>query len=213
MYIPTQFNQTDSAEIKRLIAEFPLAAIVTQADGRMTANHIPLVLEGEPVVGGRLIGHTAKGNAVWRAAETGGEVLVIFQGPSAYITPSWYPTKQETHEVVPTYNYAAVHVTGTLSASHDDAVKRHAVELLTNAMERERAEPWRLTDAPADYVQRMLQGIVAISVRIRAIEAKWKVSQNRPQADQAGVVEGLLSDSRDSQAALMSHMVQGGIKP
>ncbi|MBI5876647.1 MAG: FMN-binding negative transcriptional regulator [Chloroflexi bacterium] len=206
MYIPAHFKQDDAAEIARLIGDFPLACIVAVQDGKLTANHVPMLLAGDPTAGSQLIGHLAKANPLWQLA--GSEVLAIFQGPTAYITPTWYPTKQQTHQTVPTYNYASVHIYGPLIVSHEEADKRYAIELLTNKLEQPRSAPWHVDDAPADYVQQLMKGTVAIRVEITGVQGKWKASQNRPMPDRQGVIAGLLTDSTDSQAGLMSELVK-----
>jgi transcriptional regulator len=210
MYNPKHFEQHDAAVITELIQNFPLAALVTQHDGEIVANHIPFLLEGQIAVGSRLIGHVAKMNPVWESTSPDAESLLIFQGPSAYITPNWYPSKQENHLVVPTYNYAMVHVYGKLVASHDEEVKRAVVEHLTNSMESMRPGPWSVSDAPADYIEKMLGAIVAVGFTVTRIEAKWKVSQNRPASDKQGVAHGLSEQALNEDDQKMSRMVQAG---
>jgi transcriptional regulator len=210
MYNPKHFEQHDAAAITELIQNFPLAALVTQHDGEIAANHIPFLLAGQISIGSRLIGHVAKMNKVWETTSPDAESLLIFQGPSAYITPNWYPSKQETHQVVPTYNYAMVHVYGKVVASHDEQVKRLVVEHLTNSMESMRPGPWSVSDAPADYIEKMLGAIVAIGFTVTRIEAKWKVSQNRPLSDKEGVAKGLSEQALNADDLKMSRMVQAG---
>ena len=210
MYNPKHFEQHDASAITELIHNFPLAALVTQRDGVIEANHIPFLLEGQIAVGSRLIGHVAKMNKIWESTSPEAESLLIFQGPSAYITPNWYPSKQENHQVVPTYNYAMVHVYGKLVASHDDQVKRLVVEHLTNSMESMRPGPWSVSDAPADYIEKMLGAIVAIGFTVTRIEAKWKVSQNRPANDKEGVTKGLSEQALNADDQKIARMVQTG---
>jgi transcriptional regulator len=210
MYNPKHFEQHDAAAITELIQNFPLAALVTQHDGEIAANHIPFLLAGQISIGSRLIGHVAKMNKVWEATSSDAESLLIFQGPSAYITPNWYPSKQENHLVVPTYNYAMVHVYGKVVASHDEQVKRLVVEHLTNSMESMRPDPWSVSDAPTDYIEKMLGAIVAIGFTVTRIEAKWKVSQNRPASDKEGVAKGLSEQALNEDDQKMSRMVQAG---
>jgi transcriptional regulator len=210
MYNPKHFEQQDAAVITELIQNFPLAALVTQTNGEVVANHIPFLLEGQIAVGSRLIGHVAKMNPVWQDTSPDAESLLIFQGPSAYITPNWYASKQENHLVVPTYNYAMVHVYGKLVASHDEQVKRLVVEHLTNSMESMRPNPWSVSDAPTDYIEKMLGAIVAIGLTVTRIEAKWKVSQNRPARDKEGVASGLMHHALGEDDQRMARMVQTG---
>jgi transcriptional regulator len=174
----------------------PLAALVTQQDGELTADHLPLEYDG---AAGVLRGHVARANPLWRAA-AGQRVLAVFQGPQAYITPSWYPSKAATHKVVPTWNYTVVHAHGVLRA-FDEAPWLHAlVSRLTDHHESSRAEPWAVGDAPADYVQQMLRAIVGIEIAVDRLVGKWKISQNRTLADRQGVVAGLIGGADEAQA-------------
>lgn len=191
MYLPKHFEQQDLESLTSLLKVYPLGALVTQHEGVLEANHIPFLLEGQLAAGGKLIGHVAKGNPVWKHDVATQETLVIFQGPESYITPNWYPSKQIHHQVVPTYNYAVVHVYGQLSVTHDEAVKRRIVGDLTTSMEKMRDSTWQVSDAPAEYIEKMLSAIVGIELTITRIQAKWKVSQNRDAADREGVARGL----------------------
>lgn len=191
MYLPKHFEQQDLESLTSLLKAYPLGALVSQHEGVLEANHIPFLLEGQLAAGGKLIGHVAKGNPVWKHDVATQETLVIFQGPESYITPNWYPSKQVHHQVVPTYNYAVVHVYGQLSVTHDEAIKRRIVGDLTTSMEKMRDSTWQVSDAPAEYIKKMLSAIVGIELTITRIQAKWKVSQNRDAADREGVARGL----------------------
>ena len=210
MYNPKHFEQLDAHVIAELIQDFPLAALVTKNDCQIVANHIPFLLGGDIAIGSTLIGHVARANPVWQQTDPQDESLLIFQGPSAYITPNWYPSKQEHHEVVPTYNYAMVHVYGHLQVSHDDKVKRRVVAHLTRSMEEMRASTWRMADAPPDYIEKMLEAIVAVELTVTRIEAKWKISQNRSSTDQQGVADGLEKQALSEDDRKMSQMVKAG---
>jgi transcriptional regulator len=168
--------------------------------GGLIASHAPMMLDPEPAPYGTLIGHLAKANPHARTADPGVQTLVIFQGPDGYITPSYYAAKQEHGKVVPTWNYIAVHAYGTLEVFDDPARLREVVTRLTNRHETPRAKPWAVSDAPDDFVQGMLRGIVGIALPISRLEGKVKMSQNRPAADQTGVVEGLRLDGQDHLA-------------
>ena len=210
MYLPKHFEQQDLESLTSLLKAYPLGALVTQHEGLLEANHIPFLLDGPLATGGKLIGHVAKGNPVWKSDFTKQETLVVFQGPESYITPNWYPSKQVHHQVVPTYNYAVVHVYGRLSVTHDEAAKRRVVGDLTASMEKMRDSTWQISDAPAEYIEKMLGAIVGIELTITRIQAKWKVSQNRDAADREGVAQGLgaqLSSQRDQR---MSEIVRAG---
>ena len=210
MYLPKHFEQQDLESLTALIKAYPLGALVTQQDGAVEANHIPFLLAGDLAVGGKLIGHVAKGNPVWKNVSTQHESLVIFQGPEAYISPNLYPSKQVHHQVVPTYNYAVVHVYGTLSVTHDEATKRQIVTALTQTMEQTRQSTWQVSDAPADFIEKMLNAIVGIELTITRVQAKWKVSQNRDAADRGGVEQGLRAQGTTERDHRMSAIVRTG---
>lgn len=178
-----------------------LATLITSTADGLIASHVPMLLDGGSTPYGTLIGHLARPNPQGRGAI--GEALAIFQGPEAYITPSWYETKRETGKVVPTWNYVAIHAYGTVEFFDDRERLRDVVTRLTERQETPRATPWAVTDAPADFIDIMLKGIVGFAMPIARLEGKWKMSQNRPPADRAGVVDGLGSDGREDVAALI----------
>lgn len=210
MYLPKHFEQSDIESLTSLLKAYPLGAMITQLEGVLEANHIPFLLEGELTTGGKLIGHVAKGNPVWKHFPTEQETLVIFQGPESYITPNWYPSKQIHHQVVPTYNYAVVHIYGKLSVSNDEATKRKIVTDLTQLMETSRESSWQVTDAPATYIDKMLGAIVGVELSITRVQAKWKVSQNRDLADREGVAIGLSEQHSTEKDKRMSEIVRAG---
>jgi len=191
MYLPMHFEETRPETLHALIAEFPLGAIVTLGADGLSANHIPFLLDAQSGEHGTLIGHVARNNAIWRDHDESVESLTIFQGPSAYISPSWYQTKRETHQVVPTYNYAVVHVSGRIIVHDDVKWLRGVVGKLTKSMEAVQAAPWKMADAPADFLAGQFENIVGIEIPISRIAGKWKLSQNRVLADSNGAVEGL----------------------
>jgi transcriptional regulator len=170
---------------------------------------------GSIAVGGKLISHTAKANPIWKIGEKKQKVLLVFSGYETYISPSSYPTKKETHKVVPTYNYLSVHINGTLSAIQDEEDKHHIVKILTEKMESSRKDPWAVTDAPKDYIETMLANIVGVELLVEKIEAKWKVSQNRPARDRQGVIDDLTNNINDSNSIGMAKEIEalGGLKP
>ena len=204
MYEVAAFRETRVEVMHALIHAHPLAALVLQSRDGLAANHIPLLIDPQPTPNGTLLGHVARGNPLW--LEAGAEVLAIFQGPQGYVTPAWYPSKQEHGKVVPTWNYAMVHAHGTLVV-HDDAQWLHAfVTRLTDSQESLRAQPWAVSDAPADYIATMVKGIVGIEIPIRKFEGKWKMSQNRLPQDKAGVVAGLEAAGNNASAAMLKMM-------
>lgn len=206
MYVPSHFEETRTEVLHRLIREHSQAALVTLGSGGLTANHIPFELDPDPAPFGTLRGHVARANPVWQDFAKDMEALVVFQGPQAYISPSWYETKKQNGKVVPTYNYIVVHAHGTLRAVQDQAWLRDLVERLTNRFEGRRAEPWRVTDAPGEFVEKLLGAIVGLEMPVSRLIGKWKLSQNRPQVDRDGVVKGL-SESGDAEQLAMARLV------
>lgn len=213
MYQVAAFREDRIGVMQQLMREHPLATLVTAVDGKPDANHLPLLLDSEPAPHGRLLGHVARANPLWRDAAGGLDVLVVFQGPQAYVTPSWYETKRETGAVVPTWNYAVVHARCHLTV-HDDRDWLHRlVTRLTETHESALPQPWAVSDAPDDYIGRMLKAIVGIELRIDGLEGKWKVSQNRPAADRAGVAAGLAAGPADMQQQMAVLVAEGLSKP
>lgn len=189
MYTPPHFAETDAAEIAALVARAPLACVVAQGPEGLLANHIPLL----QAPNGELIGHVARANDIHRLLPPETPCLAIFQGPEAYVTPNAYPTKTEHHRHVPTWNYQVVHMHGRLRFDDSLSARRRAVGLLTVAQERglNGSEALRMADAPQDYMDEMLDAIVAFTITVERVEAKSKLSQNRLPRDYAGTVENL----------------------
>jgi len=175
----------------------PLATLVTLCDAGLVANHIPVETLVEPAPHGMLRGHIARANPLWREYRDGSPALAIFQGPQAYISPSFYPSKKQTGEVVPTWDYAVVHAHGSLSFVQDTEWLRALVVRLTDAHEAQRQAPWQVADAPARYIDKMLSQIVGFEFRIARLSGKWKLSQNHPVANRQGVAEGLRENAAD----------------
>jgi transcriptional regulator len=197
VYVPAHFKEDRIDLLHEFIRSTGLATLISMTADGMIASHAPLLLDPDPAPYGTLIGHLAKANPHVRAADPAVQTLVIFQGPDGYITPSYYAAKQDHGKVVPTWNYTSVHAYGTLEAFDDPARLREVVTRLTNRYETPRAQPWAVADAPDDFVQGMLRAIVGIALPIARLEGKVKMSQNRPAADQAGVIEGLRLDGQD----------------
>ena len=196
MYLPAHFEQTDVQALHALMLERPLATLVTLQDGLPAADLVPLEFDAATQT---LRGHVARANPLWQSAN-GQPVLAVFSGPQAYITPSWFATKAATHKVVPTWNYTVVQARGRLRAIEDAPWLYDLVTRLTAHHEAPRAAPWAVSDAPIDYVQQMLRGIVGIEIAVHALVGKWKVSQNRSEADRQGVAAGLQQGSAEAQA-------------
>jgi transcriptional regulator len=210
MYVPGHFEESRVEVLHGLIRENPLGALVTVGGGGLDANHIPFEVDAGAGLFGTLRGHVARANPVWREGARDVEALVIFQGASLYISPAWYPTKQETAKVVPTWNYAVVHARGTPRFIDDRDWLRDFVTRLTDRHESTRPEPWHVTDAPADYIDTMLGAIIGVEIPITRLIGKWKVSQNRPAQDRQGVVDGLSREGQggSSAAAAMADLVR-----
>jgi transcriptional regulator len=202
MYLPKHFEETRIEVLHALVRAHPLGALVTLGAGGLEANHLPFEIDPAPAPFGTLRGHVARANPVWRELSRGADALAIFQGPAIYVSPSWYPSKQADGKVVPTWNYAVVHAYGPLRAIDDAAWLRAFVERLTNRHESGRPGPWQVSDAPADYVDKMVTAIVGIELPVARLVGKWKASQNRPAADRAGVVAGLEQDGGDAAHAM-----------
>jgi transcriptional regulator len=203
MYQPPHFRETRPQVLHALIRAHPLGLVVSNGPDGPLANPLPFLLDTEGA--GTLRGHFSRANPQWRAIAADPEtpVLVVFQGPQAYVTPSWYETKRETGKVVPTWNYAIVQVRGRATIADDAGWLREQVETLTASHEAGRADPWHVSDAPDDFVAAQLRGIVGIEIAIGSIEGKWKVSQNRPVADRAGVAGGLDGEAAPDMAGLV----------
>lgn len=199
MYMPPHFHEISADAIAAIINEAPLACIAAQTAQGLIANHIPLLSTPDNKA---LIGHVALANDMHRLIDNGQEVLVIFRDDDAYVSPNFYPTKPEHHRHVPTWNYQVVHIYGAIHFQHDVQAKRAAVGLLTRAHERrvngDRA--WRMADAPRDYMEKMLEGIVAFRIEVGRTLAKSKLSQNREERDYQGVIEGLRATGHDKMA-------------
>jgi len=201
MYTPPAFREDDPVELHRLIREARLSTLVTATPAGIMATPLPLILDETEGEHGVLYGHLAKANQQ-RSAPMLGEAMVIFNGPDAYVTPSWYQSKREHGKVVPTWNYVAVHVYGEAEFFEDEARLHDVVSRLTRLYETPRADPWAIGDAPEPFIKGQLKGIVGLRLTISRIEGKVKMSQNRSDADRQGVAEGLaVSASSGDQAA------------
>jgi transcriptional regulator len=191
MYNPDHFKIDDPASLHALIQAHPLGCLVTHSDSGLDANHLPFeLLQDEDGV--LRIAHVARANPVWQQIRDDSSVLVIFRAEQAYISPNWYPSKHESHEQVPTWNYRVVHAHGRISVRDDEKFVRGVVGRLTRRHEANNAEaPWKMSDAPPDYLQRMLGAIVGLEITVDRLEAKFKLSQNKQQRDRLGAVQAL----------------------
>ncbi len=205
MYRPAHFEAPSRDAIQALLRAHPLATLVSQGPEGLTADLVPLEYDAHAGPFGTLRGHVARANPLWQRAE-GRPVLALFHGPQGYVSPNWYAGKASDARVVPTWNYAVVHAHGLLAPVHDRAWLRALVGRLTDWHEAATSDrPWAVDDAPADYVERMLGAIVGIEIELTDLVGKWKLSQNRPPADRAGVVAGLqaLGPAQAGLAALV----------
>jgi transcriptional regulator len=206
MYLPKHFEETRVDVLHEHIRRHPLGALVVMTANGLDANHVPLEIDPDPAPLGTLRGHIARANPLWREIARDGAALAIFQGPSTYISPAWYPTKRETAKVVPTWNYAVVHAHGTVRFIDDRAWLRAFVERLTDRHEAGRPDPWKVTDAPSEYIDAMTGAIIGLEMPIARLAGKWKVSQNRPPQDREGAADGLLREGGEAAAAMAAEI-------
>jgi transcriptional regulator len=190
MYTPSHFDEQRPGPLQQLLHDHPLGLLVTHGPQGLDANPLPFLHDARPGGPGVLTAHVARANPVWKDA-AGSEVLVVFQGPQAYISPNWYPSKAENGKAVPTWNYIVVQARGTLVVHDDVEWLRALVTRLTARHEATQAVPWTLGDAPPDYLAAMLRGIVGIEIALTSLRGKWKMSQNHPAANRDGVAQGL----------------------
>ena len=205
MYCPAHFAQTDPEEISALIRRVSLAELVTWTGQHIEASTIPMLFDEEVEPRGALLGHVARVNPQWKTLDASAEALAIFRDSDAYVSPSWYASKAEHGRVVPTWNYLTVHVRGALIVHDDDEWKRDLLERLTAVHEAGRPEPWAMTDAPEKFIAAQIRAVVGLELRVERIEAKWKVSQNRDDADVDGVIDHL-NNGDERQRAVADQM-------
>ncbi len=203
MYIPPAFRLADIADMHLAMREARTATLVTATDDGLVGTLLPMLVEASEGRNGTLYGHVARANPQWRLAPNS-EALAIFNGPEAYVTPSWYATKQETHKVVPTWNYLSVHAYGSVEFFDDADRLLDVVTRLTNLHEQPRSERWAVTDAPADFIKSQLKGIIGVRMPITRLDGKQKMSQNRNLADRAGVIAGLSGSDRPEDRTVAS---------
>ena len=202
MYMPPQFAETDETVLRALIEAHPLGLLISSSADELLANPVPFLVSARE--GGTLLrAHLSKANPQWQHIKDGARVLVVFQGTDSYVTPSWYASKKEHGKVVPTWNYAMVQARGTASVHEGADWLGQQVRDLTGRHEADRTEPWAVDDAPEAFVAAQLRGIVGIEIAVTELTGKWKVSQNRPEADRRGVHAGLKEDGDLAMAALV----------
>ena len=197
MHIQEHFRKEGRDELLGFIGEYPLATFVVGVEGRMTANHFPMI-----VTDGVLAAHIPAANPIAKVID-GQNALCIFTGPDAYVSPSWYPSKQAHGKVVPTWNYSAVHVSGKVATQDSVAWKMSHLEALTQFFETNQTQPWRVSDAPRSFTEKMIGAIVGLEVSIDEIEGKFKLGQNRSEEDRSGAISGLRSAGASEIAGMM----------
>lgn len=193
MYNPSHFVESRKEVLHDLIAHHPLGTLITHGAQGLDANHIPFEMDGAVGELGRLRAHVARQNDVWQSVKSGDEVLVVFRAEDAYISPNWYPSKHEFHKQVPTWNYRVVHAQGRITVHDDERYVRGLVARLTRHHEASQPAPWKMGDAPPDYIDTMLKAIVGIEIDITRLVGKFKLSQNREERDRLGAANALIA--------------------
>jgi transcriptional regulator len=204
MYLPSHFAETRKEVLHSRIAEYPFGTLITHGSSGLDANHIPFELAAEDGELGVLRAHVARANPVWQDVANGDEVLVVFHAGDAYISPNWYPSKHELHKQVPTWNYMVVHAHGRITVLDDERYVRGLIGRLTRTHEASEPKPWKMSDAPKDYVDTMVKAIVGVQIEITRLVGKSKLSQNKDASDIQGAAEALKStgESRVADAML-----------
>lgn len=210
MYLPQAFREDDRQAQFELIKANPLGLLITHGGPSLLANLVPFIVYPGEGSHGVLRAHVARANGQWKELVTNPDCLVVFQGPNSYITPNWYPTKADTHKVVPTWNYATVHVWGSARVAETPEWLLRQIGDLTNTMEAKSPQPWKVADAPAEFVAEQLKAIVGIEITLSRTEGKWKMSQNRTEADQRGVVAGLRATGDETQRKVADEVARAG---
>ena len=209
MYLPEVFEEKDHEKLYQLIENYPFATLVSQSTNGFGANHLPFKLLLEPEHHSAiLVAHIARNNPLHTQIRNGTEVLVIFQGEQGYISPNWYPSKQQHHQHVPTWNYQVVHVNGAIRFLEDGKSLRGILAKLTRTHEAKQPKPWKMSDAPSDYIAEELKGIIGIEIKIQQMTGKFKLSQNRDKVDAVGVVDGLEQQGEAKLAQAVQRYIQ-----
>jgi len=207
MYIPAHFAETRPEELTRIIRAHPLGMLVTHDAQGLDANHIPFEFDPDAGTHGLLTAHVARANPIWRQCAEGADVMVVFRGAQGYISPSWYPSKHETHRQVPTWNYEVVHAHGRLTVRDDERFVRGIVARLTRTHEAREPKPWKMGDSAPEFIDEMLKAIVGIEIAVTSLVGKRKLSQNKEARDRLGAVEAL---AERGHAELAQHMREPG---
>lgn len=198
MYLPSHFEERRPEALHDLIARHPLGMLVTHGSGGLDANHVPFELDAGAGPHGVLRAHVARDNPLWQSVADGDEVLVVFRAAQAYVSPNWYPSKHEAHKLVPTWNYRVVHAHGTITVRDDERYVRGLVARLTRQHEAGQPRPWKMGDAPSDYIDAMLKSIVGLEIAVARLVGKFKLSQNRETRDRVSAAQVLI-DQGDTE--------------
>ncbi len=194
MHIPNKFKQDDAKLLEDIIRQYSFATLITQSKMGLEANHIPFFLHQEK--GKNILqGHIAKANPLWKNVDDQSEVLITFNGPNYYISPNYYPTKKVHGKAVPTWNYISVHVRGKMSYIHDNDWNLAMLHNLSDQHEAKHLKPWSVSDAPEDYIQKMMTAIVGLEIHVSSITGQWKLSQNQPDENKHGAIKGLYEEN------------------
>ena len=210
MYLPSHFAVTEPEALHELMRAHPLGALITCGELGLDANHLPFEFDAGEGEHGILRAHVARNNPLWQEVKEGDEVLVIFKAVDGYVSPSWYPSKQAHHQQVPTWNYAVVHAHGRIRVRDDARFVRRLLASLTRVHEAAEPAPWKMADAPRDYIEAMVQAVVGIEIEVSQLVGKFKLSQNKEEGDRQGAVDALQAKG---QTALAAAMQQSPLSP
>ena len=210
MYLPPHFDQPDRATQHALIRSHPLATLITHGPDGLTANLLPMLVDAGRGPHGTLRAHLARANPQVAQLAAGEQCLVVFQGPAHYISPNWYASKQDTHRVVPTWNFVMLQARGRPRLIDDSGWLRHLLDDLTRVHEAAQPQPWRVADAPPDFIEASMRAIVGLEIPLTSLEGKWKMSQNRPAADRRSVVSALRVLGGEQAEAVAALVAKGG---
>lgn len=207
MYNPKSFREDDVGVLHQTMREIGAGTLVSIGPDGLIASHIPIELSADPAPNGTIRCHLARPNPHVAVIENGGEAMFIFQGPRSYISPNWYPSKHQTAKAVPTWNYVAIHAYGNACTFDGEKLRNHLAAMIDH-FEGSQALPWKLADAPEDYVAAMCKAIIGIEIPLSRIEGKWKMSQNKPEHDLQGTITGLRADGRPAALDVAEIMVE-----
>jgi len=208
MYVPAHFEESRPEALHDLIEKNPFGTLISQGPNGLDANHVPFVLHNRESNFGILNAHVARKNPIWQELKNNDQVLAIFQAANAYISPNWYPSKQEQHNQVPTWNYMVVHAHGRVTIHDDEKFVRGVVARLTRTHEASQPKPWKMTDSSPDYIDAMLKNIVGIEIEITRLVGKFKLSQNKVARDMLGAAEGLKATGESEISGAMLSAVK-----